>query len=122
MLVLRDIAALKLSRFSEILRNNSGLTPRALSMRLRDLQKERLIKKVVNPKDDRDTWYRLTRKGQDVLPILAAFIQFGIKHHAERVFDDGKPRDLREVFPGRQKELLGSLLPYSRSQNGLRRT
>ena len=120
MLLMRDIAALKLTRFSEMLHNNPGLTPRALSMRLRDLQNEGLIEKVVNPKDDREIRYRLTRKGQDVLPILAAFIQFGIKHYAERVFDDGKPRDLQEIFPGRQKELLGSLISYSRKQSGLR--
>jgi hypothetical protein len=54
------------------------------------------------------------------LPILAAFMQFRIKHYVERVFDDGKPHDLQEVFPGRQRELLGSLMSYSRNQNARR--
>jgi DNA-binding HxlR family transcriptional regulator len=113
MLILRDIAALKIDSFSGIIRNNHDLTPRVLSMRLRELQLDGLITRHVNPKDTRDIKYRLTKKGYDVMPILTAFIQYGITHHAKRVFEDGRPRELSQVFPGKQAVLLGRLFAFA---------
>jgi DNA-binding HxlR family transcriptional regulator len=110
LLILRDIAFLKMSKFNQILKNNQGLSPRALSMRLRDLQHEELIEKIVSSEDGRDINYRLTRKGRDSIPILTTFIQFGMRHYAKRVFKDGKPRRLRDVFPERQPLMLGKLI------------
>src|SRR5208337_14059 len=65
LLVLRDIAFLRIDRFSKILANNLGLTPRVLSMRLRDLVREGLVERIGNPRDKLDIKYRLTRKGRD---------------------------------------------------------
>jgi len=47
LLILRDIGFLRLDRFGQILRNNPGLTPRVLSRRLRNMQKEGLIERTV---------------------------------------------------------------------------
>ena len=113
LLVLRDVAFFKNVTFSEIMRSNLGLTPRVLTMRLRELRKEELIERVVNLERHRDIRYRLTPKGKDIVPILAAFIQYGIRHHADRVFKDGKPRAMAQVFPGQQDVMLGRLQPYA---------
>jgi DNA-binding HxlR family transcriptional regulator len=110
LLILRDMTFLKNMKFSQILRSNPGLTPRALSIRLRDLQREGLIDKIVNPKDRRGISYRLTQKGKDSTPILTAFIQYGMRHHAKQVFEDGKPRRLTDVFPQLQSQLLGKFI------------
>lgn len=110
LLILRDMTFLKFMRFSQILKNNSGLTPRALSLRLRDLQRAGLIERVVNSERKNDVKYRLTRKGSDTAPILTAFIQYGIRHYSETVFEDGRPRKLNEVFPEKQPVMLGKFL------------
>ncbi len=112
-LVLRDVAFLGEMTFTRILRNNPGMTPRILSIRLRDLRREGLIERVVDPHNQRDVRYRLTSKGQDAVPILTAFIQYGIQHHADRVFEDGRPREIGKVFPDKQQRLLGSLALYA---------
>ncbi len=113
LLVLRDVAFLRNVTFSQILRNNPGLTPRVLSMRLRDLQHEGIIERRVGSEKRSGIRYRLTTKGNDIIPILAAFIQYGIRYHADRVFEDEKPREIGKVFPARQRDMLGRLALYA---------
>ena len=78
LLILRDMAFLKLTKFGQILRNNPGLTPRVLSRRLRQMQQEGLVERVVA--DDKIA-YRLTSRGEDAVFILLAFLRYGIRHH-----------------------------------------
>ena len=78
LLILRDMAFLKLDRFGKILRNNPGLTPRVLSRRLQQMQAEGLIERQA----EGDTiLYRLTDRGEDAVFILLAFLRYGIKYH-----------------------------------------
>jgi|SRR3990172_1140600 len=111
-LVLRDVSFFKDVTFSRILRNNDGLTPRVLSMRLRELQRDGFVDRVANPSNGREVFYRLTTKGDDIVPVLTALIQFGIRHYPDRVFEDKRPRALHQVFPDRQEVLLGRLSDY----------
>jgi len=78
LLILRDMAFLKLTRFGEILRNNPGLTPRVLARRLRQMQQEGLVERVVTKEK---VAYRLTSRGEDAVFILLAFLRYGIRHH-----------------------------------------
>ena len=113
LLVLRDIAFLRDVTFSQILGRNTGMTPRALSMRLRDLQQEGVVERLEDSEDHRKVHYRLTQQGQDVIPVLTALIQYGSQHHANRVFEDEKPRELGGLFPGKQEFMLGRLAKYA---------
>jgi DNA-binding HxlR family transcriptional regulator len=79
LLILRDMAFLKLTRFGQILRNNPGLTPRVLSRRLRQMQEEGLVNRILT---DRKVSYRLTSRGEDAVFILLAFLRYGTRHHA----------------------------------------
>ena len=115
LLVLRDVSFFRKVRFSDILHNNPGLNPRLLSLRLRELQKEGLIERVVNPADHREVFYNITDKGQDVVPILSAFIQYGAKHRAKEVFRDKRPREFDSLFPQDKEYMLGQLYGYARS-------
>jgi DNA-binding HxlR family transcriptional regulator len=110
LVVLRDIAFLRDVTFGRILERNPGLTPRALSMRLRDLQTEGLIERRADPADGRRVHYRLTRQGVDAVPIVTAYIRYGIRYHANEVFADHSPRDLAETFPRDLDFLLGRLV------------
>lgn len=78
LLLLRDMAFLKLGRFTEFLRNNPGLTPRVLSRRLKEMRSEQLIRRTGT---GRGVTYTLTPRGQDAVYILLAFLQYGMKHH-----------------------------------------
>ena len=111
--LLRDIAFYENMRFSDMLRNGAGITSRILSMRLSDLTKAGFIERIPTPEGGRSARYLLTAKGRDVIPILAAFVNFGIRHHADVVFADGKPRTLQDLLPASQCEMLGSLMGYA---------
>jgi len=78
LLILRDLAFLRLDRFGKILRNNPGLTPRVLSRRLQEMRAEGLVARV---RDGEAVVYRLTERGEDAVFILLAFLRYGIKHH-----------------------------------------
>jgi DNA-binding HxlR family transcriptional regulator len=99
MLILRDIGFLKIGRFNRILESISGLTPRVLSMRLRELEDEGFIE-VLGGKRNQPLMvvWRLTEKGRDTLPILMQLTAFGSKWHADVVFEDKRPRKLSEIF------------------------
>ena len=116
LLVLRDVSFFRKVRFSDILRNNPGLSARLLSLRLKELQKEGLIVRVANPDDHREVWYNITDKGHDVVPILTAFIQYGAKHRAKDVFADRKPREFGTLFPRDREYMLGQLYDYARAR------
>ena len=79
LLILRDMAFLKLNRFGQILRNNPGLTPRVLSRRLDEMEREGLVLRTTT---NEKISYRLTERGEDAVFILLAFLRYGIRHHA----------------------------------------
>lgn len=95
-LLLRDIGFRKVDRFNHLLDSIPGLTPRVLSMRLKELEKDGIIQKT----EDKDSVVRwtLTEKGEDTLPILMRLIAFGSKWYAREVFEDRVPRTLNEIF------------------------
>jgi DNA-binding HxlR family transcriptional regulator len=77
LLLIRDLAFLKLHRFGELLRNNPGLTPRVLAHRLREMEREGLIRRTVR---GRSVTYHLTPRGEDAVYILLAFLRYGTRH------------------------------------------
>ncbi len=95
-LLLRDIGFRKIDRFNHLLESIPGLTPRVLSMRLKELEKDGIIQKT----EDQDLIVRwtLTEKGEDTLPILTRLMAFGSKWYAKEVFEDKVPRTLNEIF------------------------
>jgi len=97
-LILRDIGFRKIDRFNRLLESIVGLTPRVLSMRLKELEAEGYIKCVEKKDTPMVVRWALTEKGTDTLPILVSLIAFGSKWHAEDVFEDKKPRVLSELF------------------------
>jgi len=95
-LLLRDIGFRKIDRFNHLLESIPGLTPRVLSMRLKELERDGIIQKT----EDQELIVRwtLTEKGEDTLPILTRLMAFGSKWYAKEVFDDKIPRSLNEIF------------------------
>jgi DNA-binding HxlR family transcriptional regulator len=103
LLIVRDIAMEKQTRFTELLRSVEGITKRVLSMRLRELEKEGIVMRTVNRSTKPATIkWELTDKGWDALPILMSFFGFGAKWYSRSVFRDKKPKELVELFPQKQ--------------------
>ncbi|MFI5421082.1 MAG: winged helix-turn-helix transcriptional regulator [Nitrososphaerales archaeon] len=97
LLIIRDIAFLKLRRFGQILKNNPGLTPRVLSRRLEEMTKEGLVKKKMHGSEGPK--YYLTPKGEDAVYILLAILRFGIRHYMKKADEKTVIHDLRYDVP-----------------------
>jgi len=104
LLILRDIAFLKVDRFNQMLRSIPGLTPRVLVLRLKELEESGLIKPIVIQRKPKLVRWALTEMGRGTMPILMSFISFGATWYPETVFVDGKPRTAKELFP-RHREI-----------------
>ena len=98
MLLLRDVGFRKINRFNHLLESIPGLTPRVLSMRLKELEKDGIIKKIQDETSHGIARWTLTEMGEDALPILMRLIAFGSKWYARDVFEDRVPRSLNEIF------------------------
>jgi DNA-binding HxlR family transcriptional regulator len=98
-MIIRDIGFLKINRFNRLLESIQGLTPRVLSMRLKELEKEGFIECTEQKTSPMMVLWRLTEKGKDTLPILMQLTAFGSKWYSDVVFEDKRPRKLQEIFP-----------------------
>ena len=81
--------------FNRLLESISGLTPRVLSMRLKELEEEDFIECVEESRSPSMVIWRLTQKGKDTLPILMQLTAFGSKWYSDVVFEDKVPRKLK---------------------------
>jgi DNA-binding HxlR family transcriptional regulator len=115
LVILRDIAFRPNPTFGYILGRTQGLTPRVLTHRLKELRKEELIERVSDPHDERKAHYRLTPKGQDVVPILMALSAFGLRHLVTPTGPAGQRRTLEQTFPGMAPALLRDLYRFAMS-------
>jgi DNA-binding HxlR family transcriptional regulator len=111
MLIIRDIGVYKITRFNRLLESIKGITPRVLSMRLKELQKKGYIERVEERSSPMIVQWRLTEKGKDTLPILMQLVAFGSKWYSNVVFEDKKRRKLTEIFPNpRVREIIMGII------------
>lgn len=107
LLILRDIGFRRVDRFSRLLETVSGITPRVLSMRLKELEETGYIKCVEKQKRPMIMHWNLTQKGRDTLPILLNLLSFGSKWYPEVVFRDLKTRSrLNQIFTRKEMRIL----------------
>lgn len=115
LLILRDIGAYKIDRFNRLLESLHGIAPRVLSTRLKDLQEANLIARVEDQRSPMMVRWALTEKGIDTMAIAMMIIAFGSKWHADKVFSDGKPRKVSELFDDEGIALVHRFLPGTTS-------
>jgi DNA-binding HxlR family transcriptional regulator len=68
-------------------------------MRLKELEKEGFIECSEEKRSPMMVRWELTEKGKDTMPILMQLTAFGSKWYSDVVFEDKKPRMLKEIFP-----------------------
>lgn len=86
------------NRFNELLNSIEGINPNTLSARLRDMEEERLIEKIVTKGNPVKIEYALTKKGKALQPILEEMAKFSLKFCCDEIFKDAKPRTFRQVY------------------------
>jgi DNA-binding HxlR family transcriptional regulator len=64
-------------RFSELEHSCSGISPRTLAERLRELEQEGIVERHSYAESPPRVEYTLTAKGEALLPITAAMREFG---------------------------------------------
>jgi DNA-binding HxlR family transcriptional regulator len=76
LLLIRDLAEGR-SRFCELERSLSGISPRTLSLRLRALEEEGIVERQTFPEVPPRVEYALTEKGRALLPIIDDMRAYG---------------------------------------------
>ena len=75
-LVIRDLAS-GCSRFCELERSLSGISPRTLSLRLRALEEHGIVERRTYPEVPPRVEYELTEKGRGLLPLIEDMRTYG---------------------------------------------
>ena len=78
LLIVRDLLRGP-QRFTDLLRYLGGITPKWLTLRLRDLEAAGIVERD-REHGRREVWYRLTDKGCELAPVVEALAVWGVDH------------------------------------------
>ncbi len=78
LLVVRDLLRGP-QRFTDLMASLGGITPKWLTLRLRDLEVAGIVERDAQP-GRREVWYRLTTAGRDLAPVVESLSAWGIEH------------------------------------------
>jgi len=76
-LIVRDLIFKGKRYYGEFLESGEEIATNVLADRLSRLESEGIVSKRVDPKDQKKYLYRLTNKGEDLLPVLLEMILWG---------------------------------------------
>lgn len=71
-------------RFNELKRTIPRITQRMLTTQLRELERDKLIRRKVYPEVPPRVEYSLTPKGESLKPVLSALLQWGQNHEEKK--------------------------------------
>ena len=70
-------------RFSELSRSMAACSQKMLAATLKNLERSRLIRRVVYPEVPPRVEYSLTETGRSLIPVLATLIEWAERHFGE---------------------------------------
>src|SRR5919109_960639 len=97
LLIVRDLLAGP-RRFGELRRLLTNVTPKWLTIRLRQLEADGIVRRHQEP-GRREVWYELTEKGRDLEPVIDALLAWGLKHE-RRPLDADEAAHPEHLMPG----------------------
>jgi Predicted transcriptional regulators len=77
-LIIRDLLMDGTMRFGDLLRSLDGISPKTLSLRLRELEKFGLINRIVYPEVPPKVEYTLTEKGKNLESVFIELKRWGL--------------------------------------------
>lgn len=96
-LILRNMIFLKQKRFNEFLNSIEEINPKTLSIRLKEMEKEGIIKRQVYNETPIRIEYYLTEKGKALQPILEQMALFSMKYCGDQIFENPDPIKIDKV-------------------------
>lgn len=94
--IIRDMSMRGKSRFNEFLDSVEGINSNTLATRLKEMERNGLIKRKIFHEMPIRIEYALTDKGEDLIPILEQMSAYSMKH-APQIFVDGKTRTFQKL-------------------------
>jgi DNA-binding HxlR family transcriptional regulator len=77
-------------RFNTLLCGIPGISDRVLTERLQELERERLLERCVDPGPPIRVSYRLTRRGHDLWPVIAALDEWAAEEEGREQRPPGR--------------------------------
>ncbi|SHJ38443.1 transcriptional regulator, HxlR family [Clostridium cavendishii DSM 21758] len=78
-LIIRNLLLDGTIRFGELLHSLDGISPKTLSLRLRELEKFGLVKRIVYPEIPPKVEYELTERGKELEAVFIELKRWGLK-------------------------------------------
>ncbi len=78
-MIVRDLLLDNTLRFSDLLRSMEGISPKTLSLRLKELEEKGIVERTVYPEVPPRVEYTLTEKGRELEGILIELKRFGLQ-------------------------------------------
>ncbi|VFJ14147.1 winged helix-turn-helix transcriptional regulator [Candidatus Nitrosocosmicus franklandus] len=97
MLILRNMIYNKQTRFNEFLNSIEEINPKTLSIRLKEMERNGLIKRQVYHETPIRVEYHLTQKGKELQPILEQMALFSVKYCSDQIFDNPDPLKIEKI-------------------------
>ena len=97
-LILRNMIYLNQIRFNKLLNSIEGINAKTLSIRLKEMEKDGLIRRKIYNESPIRIEYEMTEKGIALEPILEQMSAFSMKYFPKEIFKNGKPRTYEEVY------------------------
>ncbi len=85
-------------QFNRFHENIKGITSKMLSLRLRELEKNKIIQREIISKYPVRVEYKLTERGRELGKILLLAAAFSMQQLPKIVFEDGVSRDLETIL------------------------
>jgi len=77
-LIVRDLLIEHTMRFSELLKSLDGISPKTLSLRLKELEDQGIVIRTIYPEVPPRVEYTITDKGKQLEPVLIELKRFGL--------------------------------------------
>lgn len=77
-LIIRDLLIEGTMRFSDLLKSMNGISPKTLSLRLKELENQGIVERKVFPEVPPRVEYKLTEKGKQLENIFIELKRFGL--------------------------------------------
>ena len=97
-LILRNMIYLNQIRFNKLLNSIEGINAKTLSIRLKEMEKDGLIRRKIYNESPIRIEYEMTEKGIALEPILEQMSAFSMKYFPKEIFKNGKSRTYDEVY------------------------
>ena len=87
----------KQKRFNEFLNSIEEINPKTLSIRLKEMENDGIIRRQVYNETPVRIEYYLTQKGKELQPILEQMALFSVKYCGDQIFDNPDPTKIDRI-------------------------